>query len=62
MTAQQRTQAQQAAGRLLAQADEYERQAAREIDEAAAHRLRGRALQQRGSAWVLQAELMEASR
>ena len=60
MTARQRTQAHQAAGRLLAQADDYERRAKREIHEAAAHRLRGRALQARGSAWVLQAEVMEA--
>ena len=60
MTAQQRTQAQQAAGRMLAQAHDLERRARREVDVALAHRLRGRALQARGSAWVLQAEAMQA--
>lgn len=60
MIAAERRQKGEAAGNLLAIAHRYERQADREIDEARALHLRGRALQTRGSAWVLQAEVLEA--
>jgi len=49
----------EAISRLLAQAQAYERDAERQVCEGPAMRLRGRALQSRGSAWVMQAEIME---
>ena len=49
----------QAVGALLAQAQSYEKRAESEVSAAGQMRFRGRALQSRGSAWVMQAELME---
>lgn len=53
---------QHAANILLARAHQLEQQAHRTVHEPDAQRLRGRALQLRGSAWILQAQATETER
>ena len=59
MSASERKQRERAAAIMLAQAGAYEHQAAHAATSAESLRLRGRALQMRGSAWVMQSEVME---
>jgi len=61
VNASERKQRERAAAIMLAQAAQYELQATapERFSEANALRLRGRALQMRGSAWVMQSEVME---
>jgi len=59
MSEAERRNKREAISRLLAQAQAYEKLADAEVLPAAQMHLRGRALQSRGSAWVMQAEIME---